>query len=126
MKNSEIWKRSLYCLDAAIRDFDFIRVHNIMSILEWKWSVNDKLESSLKVPTILHMKKTVRELGRSAIEKMIEHKEDEYTVSAGGFVVTVHGPTSHDNFFFANICFVLCESNHHELWDEHLQIENGI
>jgi hypothetical protein len=120
MKNSEIFKRSIDCFENAFKDFDFIKVHNVMKLLEWEWSVG----SSMEVPTVLHMKKTVRQLGRSAIEKMIEHTEDEYTVSAGGFVVTVHGPTSHDNFFFANICFVLAESNYHELWDEHLQIEN--
>jgi hypothetical protein len=65
--------------------FDFDKVHNIMTILDWKWYCND-INSGLSVPSIDNIKNTAFELLSDMCKTDINY--GDYT-ETGGFRVTM-------------------------------------
>jgi hypothetical protein len=62
-------------IDDVLDNFNFDSVHVAMTVLKWKWS----LENGLDVPSKAELRKMARSLMKDAIEKRYEK------VSSGGF-----------------------------------------
>ena len=60
--------------------FDFEKVYNVMQALNWKWSLEDRLE----VPETYDIRRLARELLIEAVKKVCEG-EAKHTTSTGGF-----------------------------------------
>lgn len=69
--------------EQMIQDFNFYKVREVMRFLDWKW-----FDSCGDVPTVSMMKDAVVSLYKSAVKGSIS-QESQYTVSSGGFSVTV-------------------------------------
>jgi len=81
MNYYEMWQPKI---DEVMDNFDFERVHRVMTFLDWKWH-----SSEMSVPTIPDMRVQVRRLIRDAINLYATGRDA--TIGTGGFSVTVDG-----------------------------------
>ena len=72
-------------INEVLDNFDFEKVHKVMTFLEWKWFSYS--ESTIEVPSIAKLVRTAQqylEMAYAGLEK-IEHNEHSYMVGSGGF-----------------------------------------
>lgn len=72
-------------INEVLDNFDFEKVHKVMTFLEWKWFSYS--ESTMEVPSIVKLVRTAQqylEMAYAGLEK-IEHNEHSYMVGSGGF-----------------------------------------
>ena len=72
-------------INEVLDNFDFEKVHKVMTFLEWKWFSYS--ESTMEVPSIAKLVRTAQqylEMAYAGLEK-IEHNEHSYMVGSGGF-----------------------------------------
>ena len=74
-------------INEVLDNFDFERVHNVMTFLNWKWI--SLSEGTNEVPSLAKLVRTAQqylEMAYDGLEK-IEHNEHSYMVGCGGFEV---------------------------------------
>lgn len=75
-------------VDAVMANFDWKRVHKVMTLLDWEWY-------DAGVPTIPQMKECVERLFEDAWDYLEEEKEfptgNSWRIETGGFRVTIDG-----------------------------------
>lgn len=72
-------------INEVLDNFDFEKVHKVMTFLDWKWFSYS--ESTMEVPSIAKLVRTAQqylEMAYDGLEK-IEHNEHSYMVGSGGF-----------------------------------------
>lgn len=69
--------------EEMISEFDFEKVHKVMTLLDWTWVDSGKLP-----PTIERMKMTVRELFDQIYSSVNRDKRDHSVIATGGFQIT--------------------------------------
>ena len=69
-------------IDNVMDWFNFERVHNVMTFLEWKW-YNSYTDTG--VPSIPELRQYAREQIWSTVNSMHRTNETEYTIQSGGF-----------------------------------------
>lgn len=85
-------------IDVIINNFDFVKVHDVMTHLDWSWF------DTYGVPSIEQMKVCARKLLEycsSALDTL-----EEYNISTGGFFV--HGYTA-NGFKELSLKFIVTE-----------------
>lgn len=75
-------KRFQKGIDEVLKEFDFERVHKVMTLLEWKWCVPGRVTT--EIPTLEYIKDRAKEILQHAAEEAVSSK-DEYYISTGGF-----------------------------------------
>lgn len=73
--------------EAALEKFDFERVHEYMTKVNWTWAL--PYESELRVPTVEEMKKSVLPLCMNALYDTRSYVG--YWIECGGFRATNEG-----------------------------------
>ena len=74
-------------INEVLDNFDFERVHKVMTFLNWKWI--SLSEGTNEVPSLAKLVRTAQqylEMAYDGLEK-IEHNEHSYMVGCGGFEV---------------------------------------
>ena len=72
-------------IDTVMDWFDFEKVHNVMTALDWKWAKTGK-----EVPLIGEIRGFARGLMRDCVHGMIHNHKSEYMVQCGGFSVRTY------------------------------------
>lgn len=69
-------------IDEIMDFFDFDKVHKVMTMLDWKWALNNGLE----IPD----KSIIRKHARRLLKEVLINKKNEeyYYISSGGFKAT--------------------------------------
>lgn len=69
-------------IDDVMDNFNFHKVHKVMKFLNWTWGF-----SANGVPEIYELKETARRLLNECLYDLIQHGEDTWNISTGGFCV---------------------------------------
>ena len=74
-------------INEVLDNFDFDKVHKVMTFLDWKW-VNCS-EGTCEVPSISRMIRTVQRYLSQAYDGLASNKHDsnEYMLGSGGFEI---------------------------------------
>lgn len=91
-------------IDNIMDNFDFRKVHEVMTMLNWKWGL------SPEVPTESEIRANARRKMKRAVEETQRLKLNEYSCESGGLRVDV----TVDNDIFISLSFVLTS------WDNYL------
>lgn len=75
-------KRFQKVVDEVLEDFDFVKVHETMVKLDWKWYHPG--EEGTRVPSLDNVKATGKKLLQETAEKAAELKS-EWVIGCGGF-----------------------------------------
>jgi hypothetical protein len=74
-------------MDVVIDEFDFDKVHRVMTFLEWKW-INE--HQILEVPSVPRLKQTARRLLREAYRCWNKFGYSSGVTGSGGFRATFY------------------------------------
>ena len=66
------------CLD----DFDFERVSDVMTFLNWEWYMD---EDDIRIPTVQELRSNARKYLKEVIQGALESEGKEYITGTGGF-----------------------------------------
>lgn len=86
----------------VLDDFDFERVHAVMTLLKWKWGE--------AVPTIEQLRKTAEEL----LSGLVECRGGEHWIATGGFEASVYQDEARVRHYV--LVFQLAYAEYEEIW----------
>ncbi len=66
---------------SIMREFDFYRVHKVMSAMDWKW-VDDTGPADMSIPTTDRLKKCAQDL----LLRAYNEKSKKWSIGTGGFM----------------------------------------
>lgn len=69
-------------IDQIMDNFDFHKVRKVMKFLNWRWALTES-----GVPEVYELKEEARRLLNECLYSMIQHGEDNWNISTGGFRV---------------------------------------
>ena len=74
-------------INEVLDNFDFEKVHKVMTFLDWKWY--NYSENTREVPSIARMIRTVQQYLSQAYDGLAKNEwnENQYMIGSGGFEV---------------------------------------
>lgn len=73
-------------INECLEELEFEKIHKVMEMLNWQWSIHTNFEDRCEVPTVSYMKMHVKNMLHECYEEMDKNDED-WRISTGGFVV---------------------------------------
>jgi len=91
-------------INEVLEEFDFDKVHEVMSFLNWKWANND---GTFKIPNHYRL----IEGAKGLLYACKNDKNDIMTSSGGGFIA--HKDKDENGESYYTLSFIVCESSNY-------------
>jgi len=97
-------------INSILENFDFNKVHNVMTHLEWKWATSN---TEIGIPSIGELFLRVQDYLNECYDKA-ETKKGNYNTATGGFQYLAEYNKETEEVDYLDVKFVLTEWNFYE------------